>query len=729
MPSSNVCWGIEVGSAAIKAMRIEREGDSLRVGDFVVLPHKRVLSTPGIERDEAMRLALGSFMSQFRENLRGTRIALSMPGHSAFARFAKLPPVEPKGVPDLVRFEAVQQIPFPIDEVEWDYQTFASEDSPDVEVGIFAATSERINEMLAMYGEVGLTPDLINLSPVCAYNAIAYDLAFTEQTPGTVIIDIGTMATDLIIADSGKVWMRTFPLGGHSFTEALGETFKLDYPKAEKLKREAETSKYKRHIFQALRPILTELVQDIQRSIGYYQDTHPEADIKRVIGCGSTFKLIGLRKLLSQQLKLDVYRLEHYKRLQIDGAASSDFEAAVPQLATAYGLALQGLGLANIDANLMPVPVIRQALWQRKTKWFVTAATLGLVASGLTFLSPFLQNGRVQAAAGDPAVTRTIQDAIQTGNRLKQEWQQASAGENPGMVAQNMIKLTSGHDLYIDLLADVNAMLADAAAKAPLASGDALASRLHRFDTQYVAPGKPLHKATAPASGDARGRRGRRGGESYDAENEEPIESGTYGAVELTLEFESSLNDRAFLNDTVLAWLTRYASRPEAKYEFINIPDPTAVPITEFVIEANPAKDAQTPPSSTRPAPTRAPRPARRQPTRGGGGLGGGGLGGSGLGGSGLGGGGLGGGGSAPPPQSRPDRLPPQTKSDAALEELAPIPENVLHMPAEGNIYRYTVIWQAQLRDPSAPPPSSDSPEGQSSPTARGSSAGEEASS
>ena len=65
---------------------------------------------------------------------------MSVPGHAAFARFAKLPPVEPKKVPDIVKFEAMQQIPFPLDQVEWDYQTFVSPDSPDVEVGIFAIT-------------------------------------------------------------------------------------------------------------------------------------------------------------------------------------------------------------------------------------------------------------------------------------------------------------------------------------------------------------------------------------------------------------------------------------------------------------------------------------------------------------------------------------------------------------------------------------------------------------
>jgi type IV pilus assembly protein PilM len=143
MPSSNVCWGVEVGAGAIKALKLELVGEgNARVVDFVMLPHKKVLSTPDLDQNDALRVALGALASQV--DLTNTSIAVSVPGHSAFARFAKLPPVEPKKVPDIVKFEAVQQIPFPIDQVEWDYQTFVSPDSPDIEVGIFAITRDRI---------------------------------------------------------------------------------------------------------------------------------------------------------------------------------------------------------------------------------------------------------------------------------------------------------------------------------------------------------------------------------------------------------------------------------------------------------------------------------------------------------------------------------------------------------------------------------------------------------
>ncbi|MCL4212238.1 MAG: pilus assembly protein PilM, partial [Phycisphaerales bacterium] len=115
MASANAAWGIEIGAYAIKAVRLEREGDEVRVSDFAVIPHKKVLSTPDMDQNEAVRLGLGQFVSQ--KAIEGETLVMSIPGHSAFARFAKLPPVEPKKVPDIVKFEAVQQIPFPLEDV------------------------------------------------------------------------------------------------------------------------------------------------------------------------------------------------------------------------------------------------------------------------------------------------------------------------------------------------------------------------------------------------------------------------------------------------------------------------------------------------------------------------------------------------------------------------------------------------------------------------------------
>lgn len=654
MPSSNVCWGIEIGAGAVKAIRLERDGAGAKVTDFVVLPHKKVLSTPDLDPIDATRVALGALMSQYGEAMKGATIAMSVPGHSAFARFAKLPPVEAKGVKNLVKFEAVQQIPFPIDQVEWDYQTFASNDSPDIEVGIFAITRERIDERLNLWGEVGLTPDLITLSPVALYNAIAYDLGFTESTPGTIILDIGTTATDLIVAEGGKVWIRTFPLGGHHFTDTLATAFKLNYAKAEKLKREAETSKYKRHILTALKPVLGDLVQDIQRSITYYEDTHPGAKLTRLIGVGSTFKLPGIRKLLTQQLKLEVYRLERFKKIGVEGAGGADFEAATINLGTAYGLALQGLELTPITANLMPVSVIRAAMWKRKTPWFVAAAGLGLLAGGLGFLRPFLDSNAIAAARANAEFTRPIQETITLGQQQKQKWQEASAKPQPGFVAENLRSLLDRRDLVPRLLADLSAML-EAAGRASDGKGPAF--ELRAFEPEYLPPGTPLAESRQGGgrdSGSGAGD-GAEGGGAAGA-------AGPLGAFRVTLVVDSrEQGGRAFVNDTLLAWLRSHAKRKGAPCEFVEIPVADAVVLQE-VTEWQPVSASP------------AGQPAWARPTRGRDGV-------------------MPGAGAPAPGGAAPG---------GGIDQLAPIPERVTPPAREGAITRYRLTWVAQVVDPNA---------------------------
>ena len=87
---------------------------------FDYVEHPKILSQPDADPDQLTREALEKFLS--RNPLKGDMVAISVPGQSGLARFVKLPPVEEKKIADIVKFEAKQQIPFPLDEVVWDYQ-------------------------------------------------------------------------------------------------------------------------------------------------------------------------------------------------------------------------------------------------------------------------------------------------------------------------------------------------------------------------------------------------------------------------------------------------------------------------------------------------------------------------------------------------------------------------------------------------------------------------------
>jgi type IV pilus assembly protein PilM len=550
MASSNSCWGIEMGAGAVKALKLERSGDELNVVEFAVIPHKKVLSTPDLDQADATRVALGELVTRF--DLTSAPVAISVPGHSAFARFAKLPPVEPKKIPDIVQFEAQQQIPFPIDEVEWDYQTFKSDDNPDFEVGIFAVTRDRVMERLALWADVGITPDVITLGPLAVYNAISWDLQFGPRTPGTVILDVGTTSTDLIVCEPGRVWIRTFPIGGHNFTEALVSAFKLSYSKAEALKAQAEQSKHARHILQAMRPVFSDLAQDVQRSIGYYQSGHPDANLTRLIGLGSTFNLPGLRKYLSQQLQMEVVRLEQFNRLSVEGPAQSEFQAATMNLATSYGLCLQGLGFQHgIMANLVPVAVVREALWKRKVKWFGIAAGISIAAGGVSFIRPFLDDAAVASSPRLPVIDETIREA----RKQKAEWKAVSDTFASDYRAANAAALPTHRDVYPHLALDLGEMLKVAFEKAAAerGSGDAPRVRFGEFQSWYV---PPAGAGGADPFGDPGAASGSGGSERRVAVD-----------LEISTTHEDQVKARQFVVDTLQQWLYDHAERENAPYK------------------------------------------------------------------------------------------------------------------------------------------------------------------
>ena len=225
MAGNQRAWGIEVGVAAVKAICLERSGDQVAVSDFCVIPHSRTLGDPelsGQESDAIVRFSLGQLISQ--KSLEGETLVMNLPGQDALIRFAKLPPAEPKAIPGLVEYEAKQQIPFPIEEVEWDYQAFQDDDSPEIEVGIFATTRGKVQDLLSRWSDSGLSPEALTVGPLAVLNAVAWDsglvdlnksgASIRDEEEPLVVLDIGTHASDVVIAHRGRCWIRTFPVGG-----------------------------------------------------------------------------------------------------------------------------------------------------------------------------------------------------------------------------------------------------------------------------------------------------------------------------------------------------------------------------------------------------------------------------------------------------------------------------------------------------------------------------------
>ncbi len=418
---TDTVWAIDIGNSSLKALYLSTERGVVEVIGFDNIRHGKILSGDGVtdaEREELVALTLRKFVNKY--DLSMDEIIISVPSQNSFARFVNLPPVEEKRIPEMVKFEAVQQIPFGISDVQWDWQLMSEPDSPEIKVGIFAIKNEVVNAALEHFSREDIQIGYVQMAPMALYNYLMHDrpdLA-TSDKQATVILNVGADNTDLVVCTKSAVWQRCILIGGNSFTRAISDAFRLNFEKAEKLKRTAPVSKYARQIFQAMKPVFTDLGSEVQRSLGFYNNSNPDTKITRIIALGGGTKLRGLLKYLQQTLQIPVERPDSFKRLGMGpGVSPAKFHENVSGFGVVYGLALQGLGVARIESNLLPSSVARSMAWASKGKYFIAAACILLAVS----LMCFGRNGldRMNHSKGSPvrAKISSILGTIDKGNK------------------------------------------------------------------------------------------------------------------------------------------------------------------------------------------------------------------------------------------------------------------------------------------------------------------------
>lgn len=440
-------WAIDIGQSALKALKLVpgEDPDKLVAEAFDFIEYPKILSQPDAEPEELVREALTTFLE--RNEVKGSKVAIGVSGQAGLVKFIKLPPVEKARIPDIVKFEARQQIPFALEEVIWDWQRIASEDDADdgddegfsmVEVGLFAMKRDQINRAILPLKAAGIEVDIVQMGPIALYNFAAYDRAGDKAEDGktgaagqsVVYLDIGADNTDLIITDNQRIWQRNVPIGGNHFTRALTKELKLTFAKAELLKRNATKAPDPRSVFTAMRGIFNDFSSEINRSIGFFSSVNRSAKISRVVGLGNGFKLPGLQKFLSQNLSYEVERLEAFDRLVGDEVITApQFQENLMSFAIAYGLAIQGMGKGPLRTNLLPPEIEQVRMIRRKKPWALAASALLFLGCSALFMSTYRAYAKVTSADFKSAVGQATSTS-KRGAEFKTQYDAAKTAFN-----------------------------------------------------------------------------------------------------------------------------------------------------------------------------------------------------------------------------------------------------------------------------------------------------------
>lgn len=475
MAVGKAVWGIDIGQSAIKALkcRMHEDGFWMVAEAFDYIEYPSPLNQAGAGSEGLVKDALREFLS--RNDIRNDTVSISVPGQAGLARFFKAPPVEAKRIADIVKYEAKQQIPFPLEDVIWDYQPMPGSHeeegiSLETEIGIFAMKRDQIFRSLQPYLDTGIDVDFVQLSPICLYNFVSNDQLTVNplketydpanQPESCVVVSMGTETTDLVITNGFRVWQRSLPIGGNHFTKQLTKELKLTFAKAEHLKRHASEAENAKLVFQAMRPVFNDLVTEIQRSIGFFQTLDRKAKISRIIPIGNGMKLPGLIPYLGKNLGYEVVELDGYQKLTgTDVTASPTFRENMLSFATCYGLCLQGLQKSALRTNLLPQEILVDRLVRQKKPWAVAAVAALLAACALNFGFHWRAYSAAHIPAFDDGLSAINSVQTKSSNFTSTDSTMLSEKENLEMIGRYVVGNEENRRLWPELMKAITTAL------------------------------------------------------------------------------------------------------------------------------------------------------------------------------------------------------------------------------------------------------------------------------
>lgn len=406
-------WSVDLGKSALKAVKLRRDKNNIEILAIDKIDYP-LTARGALDGNDDAREALSVFRTrnEVREPL-----VVAHPGQGTFSRFIKVPAFDAKKVKDMVRYEASQQIPFPLDEVIWDYHVVDREymAGEEREVGLFAVRREAIDDFILDFTGEGMSVEMLTIGYLGVLNFVLFDVRPDEPL---IVLDIGASHTDLIFVDGRRFWIRPLPHSGNDVTRAIMSRFRLDFAEAERLKIEtAKVPKQAVKIFQAvIQPKLQELVQEVHRSIGYYRSQTGEIKFTRLLLMGNGSKIIGIKKYLEEHLRIPVERLSSISRLRVNRDVKvRKLQADLPAFGTALGCGIQAVGAGTCRVDLVPrEEKIRKEI-DRKKKHVYFAAGILLLCILISFA---LLNKKIQRAEN---ALNTVDSYFSTEQILKWE--------------------------------------------------------------------------------------------------------------------------------------------------------------------------------------------------------------------------------------------------------------------------------------------------------------------
>lgn len=338
---------MDITSATVKLLELERHAGGLRIDSYAVRPLREGAVVERRIRDkheviDTLRRAVEHAKPRSR------RAVVAVPNSAAITRVISLPAaLSDDDIEARIQMESDKYIPFPLNEVAFDFQRLGRHPRYDdqQEILLAACRLQDIDTLTSTLEAVGLEAVAVDvegfaLERVC--QALASPLE-EEDGDSTALVDIGANLCAFHVLKGGRiVYSRDNLCGGRQLTDAISRHYGMSFEDAGRAKRRGGLPEdYRQNV---LLPFIDTLIQHIGRSLQLYYTSAGQQQVRRLILAGGSSALPGFAERLRAQSGLEATLANPFNHMRIHsrldvGALAAD----APAMLTACGLAMRAL--------------------------------------------------------------------------------------------------------------------------------------------------------------------------------------------------------------------------------------------------------------------------------------------------------------------------------------------------------------------------------------------------
>ncbi|MGA0845307.1 MAG: Amuc_1101 family PilM-like pilus complex protein [Luteolibacter sp.] len=448
---------INIGSQRISVAVFEES----KTGGLVLkaFDSESISADPSLEasRISQTQVALSDLAARLKLGKTKARYAIS--GQAVFTRFVKLPALQDDNIEQLVTFEAQQHVPFPLDEVVWDYELIES--AAEKEAVLVAIKSESLDEINNAVNEAGIGTTEVDVAPMALYNA--FRAAYGQLDESVLLIDIGAKTSNLLYIEGSRFFTRSIPVGGASITAAIAKEYNVSFAEAEHQKvsnglvalgggHTEQLDDAIAALAMVIRNALTRLPAEIARTTNYYRSQHGGSAPRRIILAGGGANLPYTLEFFHEKLNLPVEYFNPAANLVVGkGVNPEALQREAHTMGELIGLGLRGIGKSSINIDLVPAVVEQARAADRRKPLLIAAAAILL---GGTAIWAALQHVSAKAAVDSE---RTMTEQRDTLAPIKADIDQLLKREQKlRELGSSWVSLESDHVFWMDLLSELS---------------------------------------------------------------------------------------------------------------------------------------------------------------------------------------------------------------------------------------------------------------------------------